>query len=72
MTRTSAARSLTSSSISGPARLSVVDDLGAVPSDDLRILHWNIHSSHDPSGHANSNSAAVKLIVLPMPRLRTN
>ena len=56
----------------GEARLSVVDDLGAVPSDDLRILHWNIHSSHDPSGHANSNSAAVKLIVLPMPRLRTD
>jgi len=29
-----------------------------VPSDDLRILHWNIHSWRDPSGHANVAAVA--------------
>jgi len=39
--------------------VSVVDDLAAVPSDDLRILHWNIHSWRDPSGHANVAAVAA-------------
>ena len=39
--------------------VSVVDDLGAVPSDDLRILHWNMHSWRDPSGHANLAAVAA-------------
>ena len=29
-----------------------------MPSDDLRILHWNIHSWRDPSGHANVAAVA--------------
>jgi endonuclease/exonuclease/phosphatase family metal-dependent hydrolase len=30
-----------------------------VPSDDLRILHWNIHSWRDPSGNANVVAVAA-------------
>ncbi len=40
--------------------VSVVDDPGAVPPDDLRILHRNIHSWHDPPGHANAAAVAAR------------
>ena len=39
--------------------VSVVDDLGAVPSDDLRILCWNTHSWRVLSGHANVAAVAA-------------